>query len=194
MNKQELARLITSGALVATTIAIPHTTKAAEAIAVEKSDTTANRSSETNIKEAADPRVETLEKYLKQKNSPLAKEANTFIEVADKYQLDWRFLPAIAGMESSFGQNVLKNSYNPFGWGGGYAYFDSWENAIRTVGLELYQRVVVNYGTPTPESLGPSYCPPNYRKWIAGVNFFMDDLSISHQSAEQTSLFWYNFK
>ncbi len=166
MTKQELARLITAGALVATTIVIPQTTKAAEVQSVE------NTAAEPEV----DPRVQILEKYLQEKNSPLAGEADTFIKVADKYDLEWKLLPAIAGMESNFGQRVLENSYNPFGWGGGYTYFNSWENAIHTVGHELYQRVVIKYGTPTPESLGPSYCPPNYRNWIAGVNFFMDEL------------------
>ncbi len=166
MTKQIIARTI-SAVLVITSTLIPQIAQAAEVQAVE------NTAAEPEV----DPRVLILEKYLEEKNSPLAGEADTFIEVADKYNLDWKFLPAIAGMESNFGQRVLENSYNPFGWGGGYTYFESWEDGIETVGAELYQRVVIKYGTPTAESLGPSYCPPNYRNWIAGVNFFMDELS-----------------
>ena len=125
----------------------------------------------------ADPRVVRLQEYLESKDSPMANDADTFVEVADKYKLDWRFLPAIAGMESSFGNRIPEGSYNPFGWGGSNLfYFDSWEDAIETVGERLYVRVVSKYGTPTPESLGPSYCPPNYKNWIKGVNFFMEEI------------------
>lgn len=122
-----------------------------------------------------DNRGERLEKFLTERNSPLAQEAGTFIEVADNYNLDWTFLPAIAGVESGFGKALLEGSYNPFGWGGGYIYFDSWETGIETVGSELYKRWVIKGGR-TPEQLGPTYCPPNWRYWINGVRFYMSEI------------------
>ena len=128
------------------------------------------------VKLEEDNRAENLYAYLKSKNSPLADLAETFVEVADEYELDYRFLPAIAGIESNFGKVQLENSYNPFGWGGGYIYFESFEEAIKTVGFELYERCV-KLGADTPVEIGPSYCPPNYLRWISAVEGFMEEIS-----------------
>ncbi len=127
------------------------------------------------IKIEKDNRVENLRAYLESKNSPLADFAETFVQVADEYELDYRFLPAIAGIESNFGRIQLENSYNPFGWGGGYIYFESFDEAIRTVGFELYERCV-KVGADTPAEIGPSYCPPNYARWIVSVERFMSEI------------------
>lgn len=128
------------------------------------------------VKIEEDNRVETLRAYLESKNSPLSDFAETFVEVADEYGLDYRLLPAIAGIESNFGRVQLENSYNPFGWGGGYAYFASFDEAIRTVGFELYERCI-KVGADTPAEIGPSYCPPNYLRWISAVERFMESVS-----------------
>jgi hypothetical protein len=122
-----------------------------------------------------DNRVENLQKYLEEKNSPLADFAETFVEVADEYGLDYRFLPAVAGIESNFGRAQPDGSYNPFGWGGGLACFESFDEAIRTVGWELYERCI-KQGADTPAEIGPSYCPPNYFRWIAAVEGFMAEI------------------
>ena len=141
-------------------------------VALAKGSASVANTLTAKVKLEEDKRVEILRAYLESKNSPLADFAETFVEVADEYELDYRFLPAIAGIESNFGKVQLKNSYNPFGWGGGYIYFESFEEAIRTVGFELYERCV-KVGADTPAEIGPSYCPPNYRRWIAAVEGFM---------------------
>jgi len=134
------------------------------------------------VKIEEDRRAELLRTYLKSKNSPLAENAETFVEVADEYDLDYRFLPAVAGIESNFGQLLLEGSHNPFGWGGGYVYFESFDEAIRVVALELYERCV-KYGVDPPAEIGPSYCPPNYIRWIAAVEDFMAEIESSKNSA-----------
>ncbi len=128
------------------------------------------------VKLEEDNRVETLRAHLESKNSPLSDFAETFVAVADEYGLDYRLLPAIAGIESNFGKVQLKNSYNPFGWGGGLVYFESFDEAIRVVGFELYERCI-KLGADTPAEIGPSYCPPNYPRWIAAVEGFMGEIS-----------------
>lgn len=128
------------------------------------------------VKLEKDNRVEILRAYLKSKNSPLIDFAETFVAVADEYGLDYRFLPAITGIESNFGRVQLETSYNPFGWDGGYAYFESFDEAIRIVGFELYERCI-KQGVDTPSEIGPSYCPPNYLRWITAVEGFMAEIA-----------------
>jgi hypothetical protein len=127
------------------------------------------------VKVEEDRRVEILKNYLQSKNSPLAEFADDFVAAADKYDTDYRLLPAIAGIESNFGRVQLDNSYNPFGWGGGYVYFDSFDEAIWTVSRELYERAIV-YGVDTPRELAPSYCPPNSLRWTTAVEGFMAEI------------------
>lgn len=153
-----LAEALASIALIAQTFATPNTSLEAS----------------LPLDKEVDQRVEQLTVFLEKYNSPMVNQAETFVVVADKYNLDWKFLPAIAGIESLFGNHVLENSYNPFGWGGGYIYFDSWGESIETVGYELSKRFGENFRTP--EVIAPTYCPPNYVKWTSGVNYFMDQL------------------
>ena len=122
-----------------------------------------------------DERYLSLLAFLRERKSPLVKETRTFLRVADKYHLDWRLLPAIAGLESAFGKKLVPNSFNPFGWGGGYYYFSGWAEAIETVGRSLSK----NYyrrGLDTPEKIGPVYAPPNPR-WGILVRALMERIS-----------------
>ena len=133
------------------------------------------RAQEENIEYPLDPRVLTLEAYLLSKNSPLKDNATTFITAADVAGLDWRLLPAISGVESGFGKALLQNSYNPFGWGGGYIKFQSFDDAIFTVALSL-KISYVEKGAETVPQIAPIYCPPNSEKWSRGVSFFMSQI------------------
>ena len=116
-----------------------------------------------------------LEDYLEEKNSPLADYAETFVRAAYQNQLDWRLLPAISGIESAFGQALLPNSHNPFGWAGGYLYFPSYKYGIVEVakGLNEYK---TKYGAITVEEIAPVYCPPNFRNWTFAVRRYMQEL------------------
>lgn len=114
-----------------------------------------------------------IETYLKinRGNAPLAGYADKFVEVANKYNLDYRLLPAISVMESSGGK-VLFRPYNAWGWG--KKGFNSFEEGIETVGKGLsgyYAR-----GKDTVEKIAPTYCPPNSTNWAKNVRQFMNEI------------------
>lgn len=130
----------------------------------------------------SDKRVSKLKSYLENQNSVLAADAQSFVEIADKYRLDWRLLPAIAGMESTFAKHLPANSYNPFGWGiygNQVLRFASYQEAIETVANGL----ATKYPNPNQvEAIARSYCPPNCVNWAAGVRFFMNQIENTPES------------
>lgn len=122
-----------------------------------------------------DRRADKVAALLAKYNSPMVGSAKKFVEEADEHGLDWRLLVSISGVESCFGKYILPNSYNPFGWGGGYMYFQSWDEIIATVSEELGTKWSKWTGLGV-EQMAPTYCPPNWRNWVAGVRQFMNEL------------------
>jgi hypothetical protein len=122
-----------------------------------------------------DGRAAHLRSFLKAYNSPLAGDAHVFIEQADKLGLDWRLLPAIAGVESTFGKFIPQGSYNGWGWGiptgsqSGIA-FSSWEDAIRTISAGLKENYV-DKGAVTIEQMGRIYAASP--AWSYKVHYFI---------------------
>ena len=118
-----------------------------------------------------DNRVEKLTAFLKKYDSPLVPYAETFVFMADKYQIDWKLLPAITGVESTFGWQIPYNSYNAYGWNNGNYRFQSWEDSIEIVSKALKEKYY-NRGLDTPYKIGRVYAPPS-PFWGNRVNNFM---------------------
>lgn len=126
-------------------------------------------------------RKEKLTKFLQKRNSPLVNNVDTFIETADKYGLDYRFLPAVACLESSCGLRLIPNSHNPFGWGvygNNHIAFESYDVAIQKVGEGIHKGYILK-GADTIEKIAPIYNPPNHAKWLANVKNFMNQIDNS---------------
>jgi len=122
-----------------------------------------------------DKRIIKLEKFLESYNSPLAKYADKFVEAADKYGLDWKLVPAITGVESTFGKQIPVNSYNAYGWANGAFHFESWEQSIDLVSKTLKEKYI-DRGLDTPYKMGPIYAPPS-KTWTYKVVLFMNKLA-----------------
>lgn len=128
----------------------------------------------------ADGRAKIIEDFFKGYKSVLAPYSNLFISVADKYNLDYKLLPAIAMQESNGGRRVIANSNNPFGYGiyeGKVIRFNSWEEAIERVGKGLKEDYF-NKGLNTPDKIMAKYTPPALAdgSWARGVKSFMEEL------------------
>lgn len=123
-----------------------------------------------------------LKKYLEAHHSPLADHADYLIEAANKYDLDWRLLPAIAGQESTFCRTIPEDSYNCWGWGvhsRGTLKFNTWKEAIETVAKGLRENYL-DQGYQTPEKIMEIYCPRSVTEangsWATGVKYFIWEL------------------
>ncbi len=123
---------------------------------------------------AYDMRVKALKNVLERHNSPLADQAANFVKYADEYGIDWKLLPAISGLESSFGIHLMAGSYNAYGWGGGRIYFESWEDGIRVISKALKERYGVGEEA-NPWSIGPTYAEST--TWAVRVNIFMNEIN-----------------
>ncbi len=127
-------------------------------------------------KNKPDTRIVVLTEYLKKKNSPLVDSADTFVQEADKHNLDWKFVAAIAGLESSFGKHIPYNSYNGWGWGvygDNVMRFSSWDEAIQTISQGLRENYM-DKGATDINSIGRIYAASP--TWAQRVSFFMRDI------------------
>lgn len=111
-----------------------------------------------------------VERVLERYNSPMKGSLNSFFSVCDANRLDCYLLPAIAGLESGFGNYIASGSYNPFGWGGGYIYFRGWDEAIWTVGDGLRTNYI-GRGAQTIEQIGSMYAASP--TWASRVRGYM---------------------
>ncbi|MBP7832252.1 MAG: glucosaminidase domain-containing protein [Candidatus Levybacteria bacterium] len=125
-------------------------------------------------KEAIDSRVKALENVLEKYNSPLKPYAKAYVEAADKHGVDWRLLPSIAGLESSFGKHYIPGTYNVYGWGSGRIYFDSWEDGIDHINSKLKANYMDKWGAKDVWEIGPIYAESP--TWAVRVNSFMSQI------------------
>lgn len=136
--------------------------------------------------EKPDLRVSTLQKFLKKYQSPLTDYAPLFVQTADKYELDWHLVPAITGVESTFGKHIPYNSYNAYGWNNGLYIFGSWEESIEKVSKTLKEKYI-NRGLDTPQKIGPVYAPPS-STWAGKVSYFMEQIENFSENSKLPSL------
>lgn len=125
-----------------------------------------------------DSRVAKLRKFLASHNSPLSEEAAHFVAEADRLNLDWRLVAAIAGVESTFGKFIPANSYNGWGWGvftgqQDGIHFDSWKDGITQVSEGLRLKYI-DKGATTIEAIGHIYAASGAWPWK--VRFFLNQI------------------
>lgn len=161
--------------LIATLLVIsfPQKANAAEQIA-QSSAKLAQATADIN---PMDMRVRALRNVFERHNSPLADQAENYVKYADKYGVDWKLLPAISGLESSFGLHLINGTYNAYGWGSGKIYFDSWEDGIKTIDQALAQNYIKK-GATNVWSIGPIYAESP--TWAVRVNSFMNEINAEY--------------
>lgn len=138
----------------------------------------------------ADGREEMLRQYLAKYNSPLEKHADLLVEVADKYDFDFRWMVAIAQQESNLCKKIPEGSHNCWGWGiycvdydqeeqkcnqMQVVEFDSYEQAIRKIAPKLKEKFLANEDTSAEEVM-QTYTPPSDGSWALGINQFMNQM------------------
>lgn len=124
---------------------------------------------------AKDREAKILTAYFSKFDSPLENYAQDFIDASKTYNLDWKLVPAIAGVESTFGKHI-PGGFNAWGWGvyGTQAiYFNSWRDGIFTVSKGLRENYL-NKGLTDPFAINRVYAASP--TWESKVSYFLKDI------------------
>jgi len=124
-----------------------------------------------------DNRAQLLKKFLEKRNSPLAKNAATFVNEADKYNIDWKLVAAISGVESTFGQAVPYNCNNAWGYniyGDTTRCFETYDAAIAVISHDLRTLYMNQWGAQDVYQIGAHYAAS--KTWASRVDGFMADI------------------
>lgn len=127
---------------------------------------------QTNVN---DGRAANLKSFFRKYNSPLYDHADFIVKTSDKYQFDYRLLPAIAMQESGVCRVIPHDSYNCWGWGiygSTVTRFSSYEEAIDTVARGL-KKNYIDKGLVTATAIMAKYTPSSNGSWAHGVNTFL---------------------
>jgi hypothetical protein len=133
---------------------------------------------------AQDARVAVVKEFLTKYNSDLLPYAQTIVDAADKYNIDYRLVPAIAMQESNLCNKLtgkLKDSHNCWGfgvYGQKVTKFDNYADAINTVTKTLAVEYIAK-GLETPDQIMRVYTPGSNGSWAKSVNYFMNQLAVA---------------
>jgi hypothetical protein len=146
--------------------------------AQEKATVSSAKLTNPNLKEIGlDSRAKILSNFLKQYDSPLTPFASDFIDMADKYGLDWKLVAAISGVESTFGKQIPPYSYNAWGWGvygDNVIRFKSWDEGISTISQGLRERYMDQWGGEDIYKIGAMYAASS--AWPGHVEYYMNQI------------------
>ena len=132
---------------------------------IETSDTLA-------LNQVGDPQVvlqkikaDAIDSYFEARRMPLQGMGMKMVIEAEKNELDWRLLAAIAVRESTGGRHECKKvENNSFGWGSCKIGFKSNEEAIETVARNLggnNPKTANHYDEKTTKQILQAYNPPS---------------------------------
>jgi hypothetical protein len=130
---------------------------------------------------AQDARVSIVKDFLTKYKSDLLPYAQNIVDAADKYNLDYRLVPAIAMQESNLCKKAPKDSHNCWGfgiYGKQILKFNNYAEAINTVTKTLAIQYV-GKGLQTPEQIMTRYTPGSDGSWARSVNQFMNVLTVN---------------
>lgn len=153
----------------------------------------------TTVIESEDARDQIIAKFLERYNSPMKPYdfyGKKIVEIADRYEIDFRLLPAIAMQESNLCKTVNPGApHNCLGFGihkSGTLDFDSYEDGFERAGREL-KAYYIDRGLVTVEQIESKYTPSSNGSWASSVNQWMaemryDDRQMGRENKDNASV------
>jgi len=110
-------------------------------------------------------KAEAIDAYFSERKMPLAGTGMKMAIEAEKNNIDWRLLPAIAVRESTGGRHAcVKASFSAFGWGSCKINFKSHDHGIEVVARNLggnNPNTAYHYANKTVLEILRAYNPPS---------------------------------
>jgi len=131
--------------------------------------------------QTGDARPIIIAEFLEKNDSPLKPYeyyGQFLADLADKYQLDFRLLPAIMMQESNLCKKIPDDTFNCLGLGihsQGTWGFNSYEENFEAAAKILREKYL-DQGLITPDEIQDKYTPGSNGSWEFAVNHFMDAL------------------
>jgi hypothetical protein len=129
-----------------------------------------------------DARAKRIDEIFRKYKCPIQGYGESFVREADKNNIPYWLVAAVAFQESSCGKNtpVVKGeeTYNLYGWGvwGPHVFkFDSMEEGISTVSKYMSDKFI-SKGVTEPCEIMKVYTPPSNGSWCKGIKFFRDEI------------------
>ncbi len=137
--------------------------------------------------ETGDARPQLVAAFLERYNSPMTPHDEYgifFVELADKYEFDFRLLPAISMQESGLCKSIPTDSFNCLGLGihergtwGFTSYRENFEAAAK-----ILKKNYIDIGLTTPEQIMKKYTPSSNGSWASSVNQWMAEMRYNDRS------------
>ncbi len=129
-----------------------------------------------------DGRGERIDMIFTKYKCPITGHGQKFVEAADKHQIPYWLVAAVAFQESSCGKMTPKvqgnETFNLYGWGvwGKNVHkFDSIDQGIETVSKYMSTKFI-SKGITEPCDIMKVYTPPSKGSWCEGIKFFRDEI------------------
>lgn len=167
-------------------------------ISAKTADGSQREQSVIAVLETGDARDAIIARFLERHKSPMEPHdeyGKKLVEIADRYKIDFRLLPAIAMQESNLCRNTNPGAPNNcLGFGihaRGTLDFDSYEAGFERAAREL-KAYYIDRGLHTVEQIERKYTPSSNGSWAASVNQWMaemrfDDRQLGREMRQNTS-------
>lgn len=141
---------------------------------------------ERKLRQDREEKIAKIRAYYARYDLPLQHEAEHFVDAAETYDIDWRLVAAIGFIESTGGKHACKTAdYSAFGWGSCKINFDSYEESINVISMNLgghNPNTAKHYAgkdiTQILEAYNPDHIRPGYTKMVMKQMEIINDQNV----------------
>ena len=144
------------------------------------------------IIETQDARPQIVANFLERHDSPITpynEYGAKIVEIADRYNVDFRLLPALAMQESNLCKKIPEGSFNCLGFGiheRGTLGFESYEANFERAAREI-KKNYIDIGLTTPAEIMSKYTPSSNGSWAESVNQWMAEMRYDDRQMGKTN-------
>lgn len=151
--------------MIASSLSLSSFTANVESFVTNVADDQALSSQERLLQKEREEKAAKIDNYFAKGDMPLAGYGMKMVIEAEKNDVDWRLIPAIAVRESTGGKFACKSvKFSAFGWGSCKISFKSYDHAIESLAEHLggnNPRTARYYDNKSVKAVLETYNPPS---------------------------------